>query len=93
MIGVGVPMNTTEGLSHVLRNTESVRRIEIKNLLQHVWGVCVCVCVCLCVCMGALSCPTLAIPWTIAHQAPLSMGFSSPPGSSVHGISQTRILE
>ena len=21
-------------------------------------------------------CPTLAIPWTIAHQAPLSMGFS-----------------
>ena len=22
------------------------------------------------------SCPTLATPWTIAHQAPLSMGFS-----------------
>ena len=22
------------------------------------------------------SCPTLAIPWTVAHQAPLSMGFS-----------------
>ena len=24
----------------------------------------------------AKSCPTLAIPWTIAHQAPLNMGFS-----------------
>ena len=22
------------------------------------------------------SCPTLAIPWTVAHQAPLSLGFS-----------------
>ena len=22
------------------------------------------------------SCPTLAIPWTVAHQDPLSMGFS-----------------
>ena len=22
------------------------------------------------------SCPTLVIPWTVAHQAPLSMGFS-----------------
>ena len=61
------------------------------------------------------------IPWTVAHQAPLSMGFSrqvgchfllqcmkmksesevlscnpmdcSPPGSSVHGISQARVPE
>ena len=24
----------------------------------------------------AKSCPTLGTPWTIAHQAPLSMGFS-----------------
>ena len=48
-------------------------------------------------------------PWTIACQAPLSMGFSrkeycsglacphpgdcSPPGSSVHGILQARIVE
>ena len=24
----------------------------------------------------AQSCPTLATPWTVAHQAPLSMGFS-----------------
>ena len=23
----------------------------------------------------AKSCPTLATPWTVAHQAPLSMGF------------------
>ena len=26
----------------------------------------------------AKSCPTLVIPWTVAHQAPLSMGFSRP---------------
>ena len=26
--------------------------------------------------VGGGSCPTLATPWTIAHQAPLSMGFS-----------------
>ena len=24
----------------------------------------------------AKSCPTLGIPWTVAHQAPLSVGFS-----------------
>ena len=30
-------------------------------------------------------------PWTIAYQAPRSMGFSR-PGSSVHGIFQARIL-
>jgi len=42
-------------------------------------GMCVCVCVCLLV---AQSCPTLCDP----------MG-CSPPGSSVHGILQVRILE
>ena len=26
--------------------------------------------------LAAQSCPTLATPWTVAHQAPLSMGFS-----------------
>ena len=26
--------------------------------------------------LGAKSCPTLATPWTVARQAPLSMGFS-----------------
>ena len=32
-----------------------------------------------CVCFGGLvtqSCLTLATPWTVAHQAPLSVGFS-----------------
>ena len=31
--------------------------------------------VCVCVCLVAQSCPTLAIPWTVIHQVPLSMGF------------------
>ena len=35
----------------------------------------VCVCVCVCV-LVTQSCPTLYDPWTVAHQAPLSMGFS-----------------
>ena len=34
--------------------------------------VCACVCVCVCVCEVWL----FATPWTVAHQAPLSMGFS-----------------
>ena len=47
--------------------------------------VCVCVCVsCVCVCTRththaysvAQSCPLFATPWTVAHQAPLSIGFS-----------------
>ena len=33
-------------------------------------------------CLGTQSCPTLCVPWTVAHQAPLSMG-----------ILQARILE
>ena len=41
-----------------------------------------CVCVCVCVCMSTQSCPTLCDP----------MDFS-PPGSSVHGVLQARILE
>ena len=46
-------------------------------------GVCVCVCVCVCVHTQSLqSCPTL---WAAMN--------CSPPGSSVHGILQTRILE
>ena len=43
---------------------------------------CVCVCVCVCVCAHAQSCPTLCDPMDC-----------SLPGSSVHGISQARILE
>ena len=33
-----------------------------------VWLMC-------CACLVAQSCPTLAAPWTVALQAPLSMGF------------------
>ena len=37
----------------------------------------VCVCVCVCVCTQMLSHVRLFVsPWTVAHQAPLSMGFS-----------------
>ena len=43
---------------------------------------CMCVCVCVCVCVYAQSCPTLCDPIDCR-----------PPGSSVHGIFQARILE
>ena len=45
-----------------LRERESVR-------------MCVYVYACVCVCLVSKSCTTPATPWTIAHQAPLSMGF------------------
>ena len=31
---------------------------------------------CLCECLVTQLCPTLSNPWNVAHQAPLSMGFS-----------------
>ena len=37
--------------------------------------VCVYLCVCVCTYSFAQSCPTLAPPWTVAHQTPLFMGF------------------
>ena len=57
----------------------------IHFLINSVEWVCLCIrcdklCVCVCVCARALSCFIciwpFATPWTIAHQAPLSMGFS-----------------
>ena len=53
---------------------------------SRLYSPCVCVCVCLCVHtrVYALSCMWLfATPWTIY----------SPPGLTIHGISQARILE
>ena len=41
-----------------------------------------CLCVCVCVCESGQLCPTLCDPMDY-----------SPPGSSVHGILQARILE
>ena len=38
--------------------------------------MCVCVCVCMCVLSHISFVQLFATPWTVAHQAPLSMGFS-----------------
>ena len=54
--------------------------ILIYNILP--WSIDVCVCVCVCVCVRAQLCSTLC-----------NHIDCSPPGSSVHGISQARILE
>ena len=37
---------------------------------------CVCMCVCVCVCELLSRVQPFATPWAVAHQAPLSMGFS-----------------
>ena len=43
--------------------------------LNHINSLCVCVCVCVCVCYSPSPVWLSATLWTIAHQAPLSMGF------------------
>ena len=48
-----------------LTTTESMRWITGNS--PNMWQVCVC--------LVAQLCLTLATPWTVAHQAPLSMGF------------------
>ena len=52
------------------------------ELISELHIECKVVCVCVCVCVYAQLCPTLCDPLDC-----------SPPGSSVHGNSQTRILE
>ena len=50
--------------------------IVIRNFKGYTTFVCVCVCVCVYECTCVLGCVQLfATPWTVAHQAPLSMGF------------------
>ena len=48
------------------------------KLLSHEPCLNVCVCVCVCVCVYELlsHVQLFATPWTVAYQAPLSMGFS-----------------
>ena len=57
-------------------------RFSLNEKLPHTpkYGVCVCVCVCVCTracVLSRFSCvPLFATPWTIALQAPLSVGLS-----------------
>ena len=46
------------------------------TLFHFSFPFCINVCVCVCVRSVAQSCLTLVTSWTIAHQAPLSMGLS-----------------
>ena len=50
--------------------TSNVRGFQFLHFLASV-----CVCVCVCAQAQLLSCVHSCIPWTVAHQAPLSMGF------------------
>ena len=44
--------------------------------INHTLCVRNCVCVCVCVCVYSVVSDSFATPWTAAHQASLSMGFS-----------------
>ena len=55
----------------VLEGLVGLHRTIQLQLLQRYWSGCCCCC-----CLVAKSCPTLEILWTVACQAPLSMGFS-----------------
>ena len=50
--------------------------------------VCVCACVCVCVCVRARACSVAQLHLTLCDAMD-----DSPPGSSVHGILQARILQ
>ena len=72
----------------IMRGLKGVVWEVLRHPLSHATGLgdpllllCVCVCVCVCV-LVTQSCPTLCDPMDY-----------SPPGSSVHGILQARILE
>ena len=47
------------------------RHSELTTFMSFYWCVCVCVCVCVFHCVQLFM-----IPWTVTHQAPLSMEFS-----------------
>ena len=75
------------GLCHILQFPDgAMTAIPDQAVVgkEHKWSLSEDVCVCVCVHINAPSCSYLvrlfATPWTGAHQAPLSMGFSG--GSS-----------
>ena len=54
------------------QNVQEILKLHFSVLSQ----VCVCVCVCVCARAHVVSHIQLFMtPWTVAHQAPLSMGF------------------
>ena len=52
-----------------------VESVVLNQIVQQPILTCVCVCVCVCV-LVAQSCRLFVTPWTVAHQAPLSMELS-----------------
>ena len=66
------PVPSPPGWAQELSLSPSESRKALALLIQSPTPMCTCVCVC-------VSCSVMsnsAIPWTIAHQAPQSMGFS-----------------
>ena len=57
------------------RSLELVSRAEDCFVKAIFWILNTCVCVCVCVCLLGHSVWLFVTPWTVAHRAPLSMGF------------------
>ena len=65
---------STRKLSFKLHRT--AKKMTTTTTKQHCDSVCVCVCVCVYLCELLSRVWLIVSPWTVAHQAPLSMGFS-----------------
>ena len=62
------------------------------STVRHISFIELCVCVCMCVCVRVCVCVPAPV-CTKSHLMLCDFVDCSPPGSSVHGISQARILE
>ena len=56
-------------------HSASLFNISITNYFDAL-SLSLCVCVCVCVCVCSVVSDSFVTPWTVAHQAPLFMGFS-----------------
>ena len=62
-----------EKWKHDIQNLWAIPRTVLKGKCVYIYVFCICVCVQACTC-SVMS--NSATPWTAAHQAPLSLGFS-----------------
>jgi len=66
-------MHSHGQLASVLHATDLILKEKVGTMvkMKHLLSIGVCVCVCVCVLLSRIQ--LFATPWTVAHQAPLSM--------------------
>ena len=68
--------NPISPTSQIRLNPHLVNHLQSQWLWTIPYCLAPCVCVCVCVCVHSVVSDSFATPWTVAHQAPLSMEFS-----------------